>query len=176
MRKLIPLLGLFVMVPSIADGVYKWTDEEGQMHFSDTPHAGAQEIDIAPPQSFSLPAPPVSTSSSSAPDETADTAGQAVYKSLEISSPSTEDTIWNTGGQVSVAINLQPGLQTGHRIRVYMDGQQQDLPPRTSSTQLTDVPRGEHQLRTEVRDENGKVLIRSEPVTFFYQQTSVNRR
>jgi hypothetical protein len=60
---------------------------------------------------------------------------------------------------------------------VYLDGQQQaNLPSRASTLSLSEVPRGQHQLTAEVQNENGTVLISSTPVTFFYQQTSVNRR
>ncbi len=72
---------------------------------------------------------------------------------------------------------MQPGLQAGHQIRLFMDGEQlADLPPGSANVQLSEVLRGEHQLRAEVVDANGQVLISSSPVKFFYQQTSVNRR
>ena len=35
-------LGLLLSVPAAAGGVYKWTDELGQVHFGDRPPAGAQ--------------------------------------------------------------------------------------------------------------------------------------
>jgi hypothetical protein len=150
-------------------------DDEGQVHYSDTPHDGATEIDVAPAQTFSLPSTPAS---SAVQDQSAEQeSGPVSYETLQITSPSQEETIWNTGGQVTVAIQLQPGLQTGHRIVVYLDGQKQaGLPSRSSSMGLSEVTRGQHQLKTEVQDENGRVLISSQPLTFFYQQTSVNRR
>jgi len=140
------------------------------------PMDGADEVKIAPPQTFRAPAITASStnSASQADDESSEALG---YESLEITSPRSEETIWNTGGKVTVAVSLRPVLQMGHQIRLFMDGQQlADLPPKASSVQLSEVYRGEHQLRAEVHDENGKVLTTSKPLTFFYQQTSVNRR
>ena len=88
-----------------------------------------------------------------------------------------EETIWNTGGEITVAVQLKPGLQTGHQIRLFIDGKPlSNLQSNTSSLQVSGVERGEHKLRAEVWDENGQVLIAAQPSTFFYQQTSVNRR
>jgi hypothetical protein len=65
----------------------------------------------------------------------------------------------------------------GHQIRLYLDGKPlPNLAPGTSSLQVAEVVRGEHQLRAEVWDENGTILIKADPSIFFYQQTSVNRR
>jgi hypothetical protein len=184
MNRQIPLLGLFgliLMAPSLAEGVYTWEDENGQVHFSDMPQEGATEIQVQRAQTFSSPnsASQVAVAGSGKEadaDADSDKEDQG-YKSLAITSPSMEETIWNTGGEVTVSLSLQPGLKMGHSIRLYMDGQLlAGLPPRASSLKLSEVFRGEHTLEAEVRDENGKVQIRTQPVTFFYQQTSVNRR
>jgi hypothetical protein len=175
MHKLIPLIGLLIFTPVMADEIYKWVDENGQIHFSDVPQEGATEVEIAPIQTFS--APSVAASSSSSND--ADDANETVmnYESLEITSPAMEETIWNTGGTVTVAVQTRPGLRTGHQIRLYLDGKPlPNLAPGTSSLQVSEVFRGEHQLRAEIWDETGTILIKADPSIFFYQQTSVNRR
>ena len=177
---LLGLLGLILVAPSLAEGVYKWQDENGQVHYSDIPREGATQIEVQPAQTFSSPdraAQPVVADSGEDAEADADSDKDQGYQSLAITSPSMEETIWNTGGQVTVNLSLQPVLKIGHSIRLFMDGQLlADLPPRASSVKLSDVFRGEHTLRVEVQDENGKVQIKADPVTFFYQQTSVNRR
>ncbi len=175
MHKLIPLIGLLVFMPVMADEIYKWVDENGQSHFSDVPQEGATEVEIAPVQTFSAPSVVASTSSSNDAEDANETVVN--YESMEVISPAMEETIWNTGGTVTVAVQLQPGLRMGHQIRLYLDGKPlPNLAPRTSSLQVAEVVRGEHQLRAEVWDENGTVLIKADPSIFFYQQTSVNRR
>jgi hypothetical protein len=178
MRKLLlPLLGLLLMLPAYAQGVYEWEDDDGQKHFSDMPREGAKEVDIAPVQTFSAPAIAASSATAKSGSQESSAAAEVSYSSLEISSPQEAETIWNTGGQITVNVSLAPGLQMGHQIRLSMDGQKlADLPPRSSSVQLSDVPRGEHQLTAEVLDEKGKQLISSPVRNFMYHQTSVNRR
>jgi hypothetical protein len=174
MRKLIPLLCLLFMAPSFAEGLYKWVDETGQVHYSDVPRDGAEEVNIDLVQTFSLPAStasPVKAASDEADEEDA-----VIYDSLVITSPTMEETIWNTGGVVTVGVYLQPGLQVGHQIRLYVDGTLVPMPERSSSAVLTDVTRGEHTVSAEVQDPSGRSLITAEPIKFFYQQTSVNRR
>lgn len=178
MNRRIPLLGLLTLVfvtPSLAQGVYKWEDENGQIHYSDVPHEGAAEIELQPVQTFSLPA--VTSASNATKDGNADTEDEIApgYESLAITSPSTEETIWNTGGKVTISLSLQPSLQLGHSIRLFLDGQLlANLPTKASSVQLSEVYRGEHKVSAEVQNENGLVLIKADPVTFFYHQTSVN--
>ena len=179
MNKWIPLLALLVIAPTLADDIYKWVDEDGQMHFSDVPRDGAIAVEIAPAQTFSAPGVSGATASSGTTN-VSDVAVQSDavgYESLAITSPAMEETIWNTGGEITVAVQLRPGLQTGHQIRLYIDGKPlPNLQPNTSSLQVSGVERGEHKLRAEVWDENGQILIAGQPSTFFYQQTSVNRR
>lgn len=177
MRKLIPLIALLFITPTLADEIYKWVDENGQMNFSDIPRDGATEIELAPAQTFSVPSAQSAATSSSATTRVAGSKEVASYEAMEIVNPATEETIWNTGGEVTVSVSLQPGLQTGHQIRLYIDGKPlPNLAPNSSSLQISEVPRGQHQLRAEVRDQNGEVLITAQPTTFFYQQTAVNRR
>ncbi len=168
------LIGLFLTMTAAAEVVYKWVDETGQAHYSDVPRDGATEITIAPVQTFDLRGTTPQTAAT-VDDEGADEL--ANYDYVEIASPAMEETIWNTGGLVTVAVNLQPGLRMGHQIRLFMDDQQVAvLPQMSSSVQLIDVARGAHQLYVEVVDENSKSLIMSPPRTFYYQQTSVTRR
>ncbi|MCP4000827.1 MAG: DUF4124 domain-containing protein [Gammaproteobacteria bacterium] len=181
MNRRIPFLGLLgfiLVVPSLAEDIYKWEDADGQTHYSDVPKAGAVEVEIHPVQTFSLPTA-ASTPTDKGVNTEADVNAEADlgYQIMAITKPGQEESIWNTGGKVTVSLNLQPGLKAGHSIRLYMDGQLlADLPPRATSLRLSDVYRGKHQLQAEVQDKKGNVLIKASPVTFFYHQTSVNRR
>ena len=56
-------------------------------------------------------------------------------------------------------------------MRLYFDGE-----PQTVSglrTELQEVWRGTHNLQAEVVNENGELMIRSDPIRFYVQQTSV---
>ena len=179
-RILLPgLVAIVLAMPSLAEGIYKWTDEDGVTHYSDTPREGAEELQIQSVQTFSPPEVPVSSTASSGEeaDDSAVEEEEPEYESLEITSPIQEETIWNTGGKVSVSVSLRPGLMTGHRMRMFYDGRSLgEFPPGAMSAELKDVERGAHTVQVQVMDESGQMMLQSEEITFFYQQTSVNRR
>ena len=181
MRKVLSILsltGLMLAAPLSAQVIYKWVDANGQQHFSDVPHAGAEEILIAPPQRYAPTATSGSVESATVtPEDAAQNDQSAGYSSFAITSPSEEETIWNTGGTISVSLALQPALMRGHSIRILLDGRQRvQLPEGVTSTQLDDVFRGIHQLQAQVIAADGQTVASTPPMTFYYKQTSVNRR
>jgi hypothetical protein len=170
---LFAVLALAFVVPSLAETIYKWEDGSGQIHYSDMPREGALEMTVQDVQTYSSPGSPASSRSSSSGGDEADSPG---YDSLVIVSPGVEETIWNTGGIVTVNWALKPNLQSGHNLRVYLDGTALPTVPQSATGGLTlqEVERGSHTLRTEVVDPSGTTVVESNEVTFFYQQTSVN--
>jgi hypothetical protein len=172
------LAGLILTAPVGAEVIYKWLDGNGQPHFSDLPRDGAVEVFVASPQSYT-PTATRSSSSNDAPDRTASDAVEepgARYTTFTITSPSVEETIWNTGGTISVSLNLRPALASGHTIRLLLDGKQkQQLGPGVNLTRLTGVERGEHQLQAQVVTPDRTVVTSSQTVTFFYKQTTAGR-
>ncbi len=96
------------------------------------------------------------------------------YESLVVTSPEPEQTLWNIGGVVTVSLALSPALRSGHQVRVYYDGNPQEVTG--LNFQLQEVYRGAHNLQAEVLDQNGNVMIRSQPSRFYVQQTSILRR
>ena len=85
MTRRLTLLFILVVpaaVPSLAQTIYKWQDENGQTHFSDVPTEGAVEVDAQPAQSFTQPAMRQSSNSAAS---TADVVAPeaAGYKTLK---------------------------------------------------------------------------------------------
>ena len=170
-RPIFVLLGLLAAAGVSADA-YTWTDENGIVHYSDLPHPGAKRITL---DTFkgSRPQPTSRKRLSVQPLAAESPATEAAfsYDSLDVASPSAEETLWNIGGTLRVSLTLSPGLQPGHQVRVYFDGK----PQMVSSTnfQLENVYRGVHNLQAEVIDETGTLMIRSLPNRCYVQQSSV---
>ena len=172
-RSIFVLIGL-LLATSVFAQAYRWVDEDGVVHFSDVPREGAEEIDLAGLSRATgarvfTPAPQAQGAAEDAAAE-----GPFRYESISIASPGSEETLWNIEGQLNVSVALSPGLQSGHQMRIYFDGQPQMVPG--TSFQLEEVWRGSHNLQAEVLDQTGKVLIRSKPSRFYVQQTSVITR
>ncbi len=171
-RTFIALLSVFAAGVVLAQA-YKWTDEDGVVHFSDRPQEGAERIQLAAPV---RPPPPPSRAVSSAAAATAvpapeEEARSVRYESLTIGSPLAEETLWNIEGVLNVTLNLQPALQEGHRIRVLFDGTPRYVS--RTSFQIPDVFRGVHNIQAEIVDESGTMLIRSMPSRFYVQQNVI---
>jgi len=169
-RPILVLLGLLASATAFAQA-YTWVDEDGVTHYSDRPQEGAQQVNLAEysrntgAQLYRQRPPAAET------DEVEEAAGPFKYDSLEVASPGPEETLWNIEGVLNVSLALSPGLQSGHRVRVYFDGAPREVSG--SSIQIENVYRGVHNIQVEVIDETGRLMIRSQTNRFYVQQNSV---
>jgi hypothetical protein len=150
---------------------YTWTDENGQVHYSDRPHPGATEVDLRPAQGYAAPAPrtePAAAATSSPPP-----AATSSYRRVEIMSPAVQETLWNIEGSLPVQVELEPSLQAGHHFDVYLDGQLVDLNATSPQFTVPEVWRGVHSLQVAVNDLQEREIVRSLAVVFQVQQTSL---
>ena len=170
-RTIIVLLGVLAAPLAAAEEAYVWTDEDGVVHYSDRPVPGAKRIELSEPNTSRSPAPRRADDDTADADTPTDDTGPFRYESFTVAAPGAEETLWNIEGVLNVSLALSPPLQSGHQIRVYLDGS----PRMVSSTsfQLEEVWRGVHNLQAEVLDETGKMLIRSQTNRFYVQQTTV---
>lgn len=174
-RSILVLLALFAADSALADA-YVWTDEDGVVHYSDRPQAGAKRIDLAEskrPRPVSAQ-PAQASAAPSSGDATAQDPEPFRYQSLEVAAPAAEETLWNIEGVLNVSLALSPALQPNHEVRVYFDGNPRTV--RGTNFQLEEVYRGVHNLQAEVVDETGKLMIRSRPNRFYVQQSTVRIR
>ena len=173
-RPIFILLGLLA-AGGVSAEAYKWTDEDGVVHFSDKPQPGAEKVELAVSSAGRTPTTNSSRTTTQAPDDAdgTETIAPFSYESLEIANPVAEETLWNIEGILSVSLTLSPSLRPGHQVRVYFDGDPQLV--RTANFQLEEVYRGTHNLQVEVIDETGKLMIRSRPNRFYVQQNVVGR-
>jgi hypothetical protein len=153
--------------------VWRWVDEDGVVHFSDTPVEGAEQIDVSEASRTTgtrvFAAQPSITGD--APRQEEEPEEPFGYESFTIESPKAEETLWNIEGVLNVSLSLSPPLQRGHQIRVYLDG----TPRTVNGTRFTidEVWRGVHNIQAEVIDQTGKLMIRTPPNRFYVQQNSV---
>jgi len=171
LRCLIALTALLTAVATAAPA-WTWVDANGQRHFSDRPVPGADQIELQESLTFSRPA---SRPRSSGPGETTDApaAGDMPYTRFDITSPQHQETLWNLGGSLNVQLAIAPGLQIGHRIDMFMDGQRLEIGARSPQLTLPEVYRGLHTLQAAIFDATGREVLRSQEITVMVQQTSL---
>ncbi len=166
------LIALIVSAAEAAD-IYRWKDSEGNVIYSDTPQPGAEKVTLQ--ETTILPSAPVPESLD---ESNTEKQGPVKYQSVAITRPTEdEQTIRENIANVSVAISLQPGLQTGHghQLQLLFDGQGVEEPGRKTSFTLPAVDRGAHTLQAVILQSNGRVVRRSAISTFFVHKQSVRR-
>src|SRR5262245_7844728 len=98
-----------------AGPAYRWVDAQGQVHYSDRPVEGAKEVELKTTQSYTPPAIDTATASASGTPAPTPAAADdaAIPKTVSIVSPTQEQTLWNLGGRLPVAVAVDPPLQQG---------------------------------------------------------------
>jgi hypothetical protein len=178
MRPTLLIVALLLASPCAHAGkVYKWVDDQGNVLYTDQPRKGAQEIKIAA-------APPASVVRAS--EQTRRQPGSSSFASMEtesvkysavtFGSPTNEETIRDNAGNVTVALNVVPGLAAsrGDQVKLTLDARPLDGDFSPPGVVLAGLDQGIHTLQATVIDKDGRVLISSDPVVFYLKHWSLN--
>lgn len=161
-----------------AQTIYRTTDAQGNVVFTDNPARGGEEVQLEP-----LTVVPGPESATLAPRERRD--GEAArpapgqpfmpYDRFSIVAPDDGSTLpTGAAGNVQVELGIQPALRDDHRVRLLLDGRISQSAMHTDTFLLNNLNRGEHTLQAELLDAGGAVRHRTEPVTLYVQRASVN--
>jgi hypothetical protein len=171
MRNFILFLIFFASLPVCARDVYKSTNTEGEVIYSDTYIDGAERIRVPDEKS------PSSTDSGTAGEDAAGRTaalGESGYTSFEIVQPENGATIRNNEGTVTVGLDLSPSLSEGHAIKILVDGSELEGEIRATQFSLNNLNRGTHSLVTRIVDADGNDVISSNSITFHLRKASIN--
>lgn len=168
MRRQLSAVFLSLLTCAVSAQVFKWTDSQGVVHFSDTPHPGAQTIDNIQTQSYSAPRP---SKHSTVPAATKK--NKKEYTKIAILQPQDQATIRNNQGYLVVSVEILPKLLRGHKVQIVFDGKAQGEPQDSLMFQLNGIYRGAHNVAVQIVDENGEVVKTSPSVVFYMQRPRV---
>lgn len=172
MKRMLGVVSLAIVTCAVCAQVYKWTDSQGVIHFSDRPHSGAETIKNIDIQSYSTPAPSAVPSIKPTEEEPVEKK-QEEYTGLTISEPKEQETIRNNQGEVVVIVNVEPELFPDNTLQLIVDGVSKGAPQNKLAFTLSGIYRGTHTVAVQVLDANGKVLKTSPEITFFMQRPRV---
>ena len=166
--RLATLLIVVVFSGAAFGEVYRSVDADGNVIYSDKPHAGAEKIEVQKPTII----PSTRNQLKLRPEQSSKQA--ASYTTIEIAAPANEQTLRNVQS-VSVSGRLQPGLQTafGHKVKFLFDGKPVQEAGRSLNVTINQVERGAHSLQMLVVDRNGKTIASSPVSQFFLHQNFV---
>lgn len=158
--------------------VYRWTDANGRTVFGDSPPEQSKA------QTVELPTLTVADSYNSGQkqretaesdeEEAPDDSETVEYKRFAVTSPETDEAVRANNGNVMVRLTLEPALQEGHGIVIYLDGKQVVSGDATTYS-LENIDRGRHSLFAVLHNANDDVLKNTEAVSFNLLRRSVLR-
>jgi len=173
MSRLLLLVLLLLPLGGVAQAVYRTTDAQGNVVFTDSPPANAtpaDRVEIRPTNTVQPPPIPPRPASENTPNAEAEVAAYT----LTITEPANETTFPMGPGNFSVSVNVSPALQSTENLQLFLDGEPQGEPQRASTWSLTNVNRGQHDLTVGVIDDAGQTLASSPAVRVFVMRPSVN--
>lgn len=175
-----PLLLLLTSVSSAE--VFRWVDANGNTVFGDSPPEQSKA------QAVELPTLTVADSydegeqkgePAKAAENAAGEGGASHtvvdYKHFAVASPEKDQAIRANNGNIMVRLKLEPELQPGHGIVVYLDGKQVASGDATVFS-LENIDRGRHSLFAVLHNAGDDVLKNTEAVSFDVLRHSVLKK
>jgi hypothetical protein len=168
-RYLLPL-ALLLSGNSMAE-LYKGTDAEGNVIYSDKPFYNSEKI--TPPSLTIVDAPKAQPSKEVVEEDKPEI---FKYTSFKITSPVHNQTIWNEP-QLMVSVQVKPELNVadGNTIWLLMDGKVLIKNSRKTVLPIGRADRGAHTLQAQIRNKKGKIIKRSKPITVHIKNTVITR-
>lgn len=175
-RTLLPLLSLMLPLSVLAEGeIYRVVDKDGNVTFTDQrPSAEAQAMDLPELSVIETVDPPPADTGSAVEEIKPPTPRELrrMYSDFRITQPRQEETFWGTGNTVVVAWGSSQPMLPDLSVRLYVDGQAEDVAGSGSVTLTLD--RGEHTVYAELLDARNRRIVTTDTITFFVKQHSAN--
>lgn len=162
------IVGLFAAFAADAAVIYKWTDADGVVHYSDQAVPGAEKIVTAGSPNVmrgaGARASAVGTTSNQKP------AGLG-YSVCAIESPAKEQVFF--GDEiVPVRLHVDPSLKANQAVTWHLNGKQLDQAPEAVAFALQSLPRGTYAIAATVTDIDSGESQSTDSITFYVRQPS----
>jgi hypothetical protein len=149
--------------------VYKWTDSDGVVHFSDQPVPGAEKI-YTGASNTAVSVPTGQNAGSTA--DTEKTAGALDYAEFSIASPSPEQTFFGDN-PINANLALSPSLKAGQIVTWHLNGTEvTDQGATATAITLPHLDRGTYSIGATVTDPATGQSRSTNEVTFYVRQPS----
>jgi Domain of unknown function (DUF4124) len=155
----------------LAATVYKWTDEDGVVHYSDQPHPNAEKVHVQAVQTYKS-GPYDTGGGGGQPAPSGGGAAPAAYAGCAIAQPADNQNYPNVDS-LSIVVRTDPSLHPGDQIFLMLDGAPlNNAQPVGTQFTLSPVERGTHTLQAVVRAGTGALMCQTPAVTFSVSQPS----
>jgi len=167
------VFGLLATFAAQAAVVYKWTDADGVVHFSDQPVPGAEKINTdasAAHSGTSFGAKDAATDEST---KTGTAGTPADYSEFEITAPAPEQSFFGDA-TINGHLSLAPALEPNHVVTWYLNGAPvENSGPDPTSIALSGLARGAYAISASVLDQASGKSRSAAAVNFYVKEPSV---
>jgi hypothetical protein len=161
-------LGLLAAFAAGAAVIYKWTDADGVVHYSDQAVPGAEKMTI----SGAVNGASSLGGATAKPPAPKTSATGLHFNSITIDSPTSEEVFFGDNA-VPVHLHLDPGLQPNQSVAWHLNGRQlDDQPADAVGFTLPIMPRGTYVIAATVTDTDSGQSQTTDSVTFYVRQPS----
>jgi hypothetical protein len=169
MKKWLFLL-LCLFLSSASAEVYKWMDEDGNVHYSDrSPEEDSEPLELPKGVYYTPPALVAGSEQDEAPVPAKRPVG---YETLVITKPAMNETVYSNQGLVTVQLSVEPALASGHEFKFTFDGRPLQERYTDTTVVLNNIERGSHTLKVQVMD--GETVVEtSKSVVFHLRKESI---
>ncbi len=167
------MVGLFTAFAAGAAVVYKWTDADGVIHYSDQAVPGAEKLIMSSSSANgiggstrSVPAgAPATRAAGGKP------AAGPGYSALEIESPTPEQVFFGDE-LVPIRLHLDPALKPDHTLVWQLNGKTLEDQANLLTFSMQSLPRGTYSISATVTDAISGTSQSANSVTFYVRQPS----
>ncbi len=142
--------------------VYKSTDADGNVTYSDQPDKSAKPVDLG--STNSIPAVKTPKPDTNQADASAKAEATVTYRSVRIVEPANDSSIPHGPGDFTVRVSSKPELAKNYALQLYMDGKAYGDTNTSGSFALTNIDRGTHKLKVNIINAAGKSVKSSKTI------------
>lgn len=168
------LLYLLTSLAIAESKIYRWIDEDGKIHFSDTAVPGTEEFDMK-----EINLVPVNAQQNNAFEDKLsfdDEKKEIIDYQATITSPENDKPLRSNEGTINIHVAVEPEKENTHTLQLYLDGKKLGSPQISPAIRAQNIDRGTHQVQVELLDENGNGLAKTQVVTVHLQRASIKQR
>lgn len=170
-KRILALIAISVLSLSIngeeKKKLYKWVDENGNVHYSDEPRKGAKEFEIKEVPTIKMDTPRIQATGLEALDIAEDPDDfQGGYSVARLNEPLNNSVVRNNAGAITLTAQLTPGLSENHSIRFFLDGRPVSQDPKALTVTVEKQNYGEHSAYFIIFNNKGKQIHTSEASNF----------
>jgi len=164
------ILILILLLPILATAaIYKWIDEDGNMHYSGDSQEGSQKVKIPDIQSYKLRKMPKIKEA-----EKVKKKAEVKYESIKITTPENDAVVRSNNGNVDVVVEVEPKLTKANLILILLDSKPAHKPQYGNKVTLIHLDRGSHLLQAQILDKKENVIMSSDVIAFHLQRFHVS--